>query len=242
MNIVEPLSPRSADNKRFYAPDMFPVGFMAQFTGIGDDIDNGVTAGGDLITISSTQVEEKELCIQFLTRFHLAGGAATWKGAVLGDWVSFALHAPGTAGTSNSGSGAYDKYSLGTGMNMYIPNATQEGDWDLDLDEKLNSNVDMAKVVPVPAPGMDGFFDWDMYTGVVTLNASKLGRYNLYDFEIPLRTFVQKVPLLGDRPQMFTVPAIKPYMCLPQWHISLLLNNSTAKTLELGVFLYRGLG
>ena len=236
------MPPSSNDSRPFVAPTMFPVSYMAQFTGVSDDIVNGVVAAGDPITVSSTTVEVALIEVQFISKYRLAGGEAVWKGATIGDWVSFSLAAPGTTGTSNSGAGVYDKYALGAGMNMYIPNATQTGDWDIDLDEKFNSNVDFTKAVPVPALSLDGFFDWDMDTGVLTLNASKEGRYNLFDFELPLRTFVQKVPLIGESSQMFTVPAIKPYMCLPHWHVHLTVNNSSEKTLDFGAFLYRGLG
>jgi len=232
--------PMSSDNRPYIAPNMFPLGYMTQFSGVADDIDNGVEAAGLFIALSSSVVEEKSMEAQFLSAFYLAGGAAAWKGAVFGDWVKFELVAPLTAGTPHEGAGAYDKFAVGSGMYMYIPNATQEGDWDLDLSEKLNPNVDFTKVVPVPSSDNTGFFDWDMETGVVSLNVSQQGRYNLFDFAVPLHTFVQKVALIGDSHQLFTVPAIKPYLCLPHWRVKLVLNNSTEKTLDLGAFLYRG--
>jgi len=234
-------APVGSDNRPFFAPNIFPSGYLTQFVGVSDDVAAGVVGGGELITLTTDAVEVATVEIQFIHKFYLAGGAAVWDGAVLGDWVRFTLHAVGTAGTSNEGAGVYDKYPLGGGANMYIPNATQTGDWDLDLAEKLNANVDFTKVVPVPATGNTGFFDWDMDTGIVTLNVGQTGRYNLFDFEVTLHSFVNKVPLIGRSAQLFTVPAIKPYLCLPQWHVCLSINNSTEKTLELGVMIYRGI-
>ncbi len=233
--------PMGSDNRPFIAPNMFPLGHLTQFVGVADDIVNGVVAGGNLLVMSSSAVEEKSLDVQFLSKFYLAGGAASWKGCIAGDWVSFSLHAPATVGTSNPGAGVYDKYPLGGGMNMYIPNATQTGDWDLDLTEKLNENVAFTKVIPVPASNQDGFFDCDPDTNVVTLNTTQAGRYNLFDFDVPMHTFVQKVPMLGDSLELFTVPAVKPYMCLPHWHILIKINNSTVKDIEFGAMLYRGI-
>lgn len=233
-------APISSDNRPYFAPNMFPLGYLTEFTGTSDDVANGVKADGDLLTLSSTVVETKTLDMQFIAKYYLAGGAASWKGAVLGDWVKFELHAPATVGTSNEGAGVYDKYALGGGANMFIPNATQTGDWDLNLTEKLNANVDFTKVVPVPASAQNGFFDWDVDTGLVTLNAGQKGRYNIFDFDVGMHAFVQKVPLVGESSQLYTVPAVKPYLCLPHWRIRLAIYNSTAKTLELAAFIYRG--
>jgi len=235
-------APVGEDNRPYYAPNMFPSGHLTQFTGIYDDVENGVESGGDLIGISSSETEEASQTIRFIRQFYLGGGAAVWKGAVFGDWVSLALFGPATAGTSNEGAGVYDKYPIGAGMNMYIPNATQTGDWDLNLSEKLNENVSFTKVVPIPATAQDGFFNYDKSTGVVTLNPTQTGKYNLFDFKVPLHVFVNKVVLVGDSVELFTVPAIKPYLCLPHWEIKLTVYNSTAKSLELGATLYRGVG
>jgi len=234
--------PMSSDNRPYTAPNMFPMGYLTEFTGVGDDVTNGVIGGGALLALSSTIVEEKDLSFQFIRRFYLAGGAATWKGAVLGDWVRFGLHAPATVGTSNPGAGAYVKVEVApsSGMHVYVPHPTAQGNWDLNLTEKLNSKVGFTKVVPVPASNQDGFFDWDMNTGDVALNVLQKGRYNLFDFDVPMHTFVQKVSIIGESSQLFTVPAVKPYLCLPHWHIKLTINNSTAKILDLGAMIYRG--
>lgn len=233
--------PMGSDNRPFIAPNMFPLGHLTQFTGVADDIENGVAAAGDLLVMESSVVEEKTLDVQFLSKFYLAGGAASWKGCVAGDWVNFSLHAPATVGSSNPGAGVYDKFALGAGMNMYIPNATQQGGWDLDLTEKLNENVAFTKATPVPAPGQDGFFDYEPDTNVLTLNVTQTGRYNLFDFDVPMHTFVQKVPMIGDSLELFTVPAVKPYLCLPHWHVTITISNSTEKNVEFGAMLYRGI-
>lgn len=238
--------PSSEDNRPYVAPNLFPAGYLTQYVGVADDVENGVVGGGNLLVLQSSQVEEVTLVVQFITKWYLAGGAASWKGAVAGDWVKFHLKAPATAGESNPGAGVFDKYQVAPGLNMFIPNATQQGDWDLDLEETLNANVPFTKVVPVPASkdtngDYTGFFDWDPDTGVVMLNASQKGRYNLFDQVIPLHPFVQKVPLLGDSVESFTVPAIKPYLVLPHWQVILTLYNSTTKSLDLGAMVYRGI-
>ena len=232
---------RTSDNRMYSAPNLFPIGYLTQFVGVADDVTNGVEGEGNLLTLSSEEVETAELDFQFIKKFYLAGGSASWKGAVVGDWIKFELHAPATPGISNEGAGAYDKYPIGGGINLFIPNATTEGDWDLNLTEKLNSNVDFTKVVPVPAAGGNtGFFDWDQDTGAVTLNTEQKGRYNLFDSIMPMHEFVKKVPLLGDSVEPFTVPAVKPYLCLPHWHIKLSAYNSTVKRLDVAAFIYRG--
>lgn len=233
--------PTASDNRPYFAQNMFPPGHFAQFVGKGDDITNGIEESGNLFALSSSSVETASVDIRFLEKYYLIGGAASWGGAVAGDWVDMRLKGPATSGTSNPGGGVYDKYALGGGANMFIPNATQTGDWDLNLSEKYNENVDFTKVVPIPAASKNGFFNFDSDTGVVSLNTAQTGSYNLFDFEVTLHAFVRKVPLVGVSQLGFTVPSVKPYLIIPQWKMVLSLNNSTSKDLELSAMFYRGI-
>ena len=239
----EPLpnaeAPKTDDDRPYYAPNLFPLGALTDFRGVADDVTNGVERAGSLFTLTTSSAEDVNLEFQFIKYGYIAGGHIQYKGAVLGDYVSYAIHSPATVGTENTGAGAYDKYQVGAGAYMYIPNATTTGDWDLNLTEKLNANVDFTKVAPVPAPAGDGFFDWNEVTEAVTLNALQKGKYNLFDFDVTLGRFVNNVPLLGDDHFPLTVPAVKPVKLLPHWHHKVTLHNSTAKQLDMAWIVYR---
>lgn len=240
----EPLpvveEPHAADGKLYVSPDMWPLGTITNFTGAADDVANGVV-GTDLLSIESTAAEDKAKTIQFIEPSYIAGGHVQYKGAVLGDHVSFKTVVPGTVGTEvGPGQGAYAKVSIGGGLNIFAP--YPGGGWDLNLTEKENANVNFTKVRPVPSPGSEGFFDWNPETGAVTLNAAQKGGYNLIDGAVTINEFVTKVPIIGEDHFPLTVPAVRPVRLLPHWTFVVTLHNATAKTLQIAAVLYRGKG
>lgn len=233
-------TPQAADGKLYVSPDMWPLGTLTNFTGAADDVANGVE-GADFLGLESTQVEDKTKTLQFIVPSYLAGGHIQYKGGVLGDHISFKTLVPGTVGTDvGAGQGSYAKAPIGGGINVFVP--YPGGGWDLNLTEKENANVAFTKVRPVPAPGSDGFFDWNPATGVVTVNAVQKGGFNLLDADIVINELVTKVGVIGDDHFPLTVPAVRPVRLLPQWKFVVTLHNSTAKTLQLAAMLYRGKG
>ena len=119
----------------------------------------------------------------------------------------------------------YGYLTLPDNVNMFIPNATVEGDWDLNLAEPLNANVDFTKAVPVPAAVGTGFFDYDISSNTLSFNAEQTGGYNLFDVPLPISKHVNEVPLLGEGKGCTTVPAVKPAMCLPHWKFKATLHH-----------------
>lgn len=218
-------------------PDMWPLGVITNFCGASDDLEDGIV-GTDILVIESTTQEDKTKTLRFIEPMHLAGGHLQYKGAVLGDHLSFVSKVPATSGTENPGDGSYMKYEVATGCNIFIP--YPNGGWDLDLDEPENANVTFPKCRPVPAPGGTGFFNYDYTTNVLTVNATQTGGYNLCDWEVTLAEFITCVPIIGDDHFPLTVPAVRPVLILPQWKHVITMHNSTAKTLQLAAMLYRG--
>ena len=191
--------------------------------------------------MSMAAAGEAQYEFQFIEWIYLAGGELFNKGGDVGDWLSHEVFAPATEGISDPGDGSYDKVEVapGSGMHIYVPNAENTGDWDLNLSEKLNENVNLSKVVPVPAPAGDGFFDWNPDTEQVVFNSLKKGGFNLYDFEMTLAKFLQKMPIMAG-PIQLTKTGIKPKRVLGQWKSRVTLHNGSEKQLDALWYIYGG--
>lgn len=200
-------TPSTTDGRQIILPSTMGDAQEVQFPGSGDDITNGARLGGTDFKCTLTSTGSTTVEFQFMEWISIGGGSARYTGALIGDYLHYDAYAPATAGTSNPGAGAYDKYNLGGPCNLYIPNGTTTGDWDLNLTEKHNANVVFTKVVPVPASNKDGWFDWDSDTYAVTLNANQKGGYNLFDFEIHLTRIIHKGWMLGDGMDEYIVPS-----------------------------------
>jgi hypothetical protein len=230
-------NPKTVDGKIYVAPNIFPLGVLTNFCGVADDLENGIVGSGELLNLCSSSIGDTIKYFRYIEWIYLAGGHLMFTGADIGDWCSFLVYVPPTEGVSNQGNGMFNKYPVGSGINMYIP-AAGNGDWDLNLTEKENSNVRFTKVKPIPAINT-GFFDWDENTEEVFLNANGTGAYNLFDSYIPLSEFFSKVPLLGNDSISLIVPAIKPIRILPHWVFKVTLHNSANKYLKFAALLYR---
>ena len=239
MTIQIPLNdtPTTDDGKQIFLPNLFPGTVLVIYTGAGDDITNGIRLGGQEFEISSSAIEDVTFEFQFMEWVYLAGGGIYYEGAKIGDNITYKVYAPATVAANNPGIGAYDKLDLG-GFNMYVPNTSSSGDWDLDLTEKLNPNVGFTKVTPVPSPDGTGFFDYDADTGLITLNQTQTGGYNLFDIPIDIATFINKVPMLGANTTQLTVPAIKPKKILPHWIHKITFHHEYTQPVSLSWFLY----
>jgi len=231
--------PRFSDGKPHYVPDIFPSGMVSNYTGVSDDVSNGVKFAGTEFSKAYVMGGSDSIEFQFIEWSYLAGGMVFYDGGKPGDKVSFSIYAPATVGTSNPGAGNYLKYEIAPNTHVYIP--YPNGGWDLDLSEKLNGNVTFTKVVPVPAPGNNtGWFDWDPDTETVSINVTGKGGYNLIDQPISLATFVSKIPLIGNGEVPLVIPAVKPMRVLAHWIHKVVIVNNSDKALDVGWILYLG--
>lgn len=210
-------TPKTSDNKPIFLPNLFRGDVYPLFHGRSDDITNGVRFGGTYFKMQATEQGDSNLTFQFMEWVYLAGGIMECDGAVFGDRVNFKIYAPASPATSNPGDGDFNKYNLGGSYNMIVPTAPGTGDWDVNLQEKLNENVSFTKVVPVPAPEGTGWFDWDYMNENVTVNIQGKGNYYLFDFQTDLVHYVIWQHLLGSSRIDFIKPAVKPRRMLPHW-------------------------
>lgn len=174
---------------------------------------------------------------------YLAGGEFFPNSGSFGDKVNYKIIAPSSKSIEslNPGAGAFDTYNLGfPGVNMYVPNPTMSGQYDLDLDAKLNANVSFTKAVPIPATNGDGFFDYDHDTNILTVNPYQTGGYNLFDFPMDLQRFIINVPVPNVHSVNLTVPAIRPKKILPHWIHQVDLHRDSPGTVEISWFIYIG--
>lgn len=203
------VPPTTRDGRQIVLPSTIGDSEEVTFSCVGDDIVNGNRLVGQDLKTSISSAGDSTVTWQYMEWVDVNGGTVRYTDANDGDYVHYDIYAPATDGTSNEGAGKYDKYNLGGPYNMFVPNDTHTGDWDLDLNELHNSNVSFRKVVPVPAND-NGYFDWDADTYAVTLNAAGTGKYNIFDFEIHLTRIVNKnwlIPVSGLVVDEFTVPA-----------------------------------
>lgn len=233
---VEPNTPRLvkldtlyAGGKPSFVSNMFDDGISLVFAGQGDDIVNGTRMNGAVMSVSYSAIETgvKVQEWQYLEPIYLAGGRVYWENGTEGDSVHFDIIASASPGTSAPGAGAYDKVPVGGGLNIYVPNGTATGDWDLDLAATLNANVAFTACCPVPAPLKDGFFDYNTATNVLTLNPTATGAYNLFDAEITMGRHVNGLQVLGSNASEFMVPNISPRLMLPHWIQRMTVNHVT---------------
>lgn len=235
------LPPRTSDGRMIMLPSTMADKLEVQFTGCGDDITNGLRNGGTDFKQSISSAGSYDISFQFMENVDIAGGGVIHTGGNLGDYIHYGISAPATAGTENTGAGAFDKYNIGGPYNMFVPNGTGTGNWDVDLEETLNANVSFTKAVPVPASGGDGFFDYNRDTGSLTLNATQTGGYNLFDFEILMARFINKVWLIGAHHHDLIVPAsYGAKKLLPQWVHKVTINRVGEGTLDVGWYIFIG--
>ena len=227
--------PHSPDGRRYFIPSSLKKGLTPKFIGYSDDVTNGTKYNGSICGHSSSSIDDHVKEIQFINTIDLIGGKMRHFGAKYGDYVKYEIYAPATAGTSNPGAGAYDKYAIGGGVNMFIPNGTTTGDWDLNLTETLNANVSFTKVCPIPvsdSSNPNGWFDYNIDTNVCSFNALQKGYYNLFDANYTLLDYV-KIPILGDTsaPLDFTLNVASKTM-LPHWKHKVTVHQTTTNLLE----------
>jgi hypothetical protein len=211
--------PKAEDGKEFITPDLFPLGYFAVHAGCSDDVTNGTRGAGTRGKVARTTTGTTNVEQQFIDHVLLAGGSLYRVGGKIDDYVDMKVYAPATAGTNNAGEGSYDKTEIipSSGIYRYDYVASGDGDWDLNLTEKLNSNVSFTKAVPVPNSSNTGWFNYDKNSNTLTLATGQDGAYDLYDTAMDLTAHVRKAPLLGEGKMCSTVAAVKPALVLPHW-------------------------
>ncbi len=117
IEVLEVENPKTEDGKVFVAPNIFPLGVLTNYSGVSDDIENGIRGGGELLLISSASVGDTSKYFRYLDWNFLAGGNVIYTGADFGDWCSFLISAPKTEGISNPGHGMFNKYPVREGLN-----------------------------------------------------------------------------------------------------------------------------
>lgn len=213
------------------ASNTWPLHHEVVWCGEGDDVASGTIGGGGEFRLEGASEGDISQELQFVAPIRLGGGHVFWGNCLFGDHASFLVFAPPTSNIVNApGAGAYAKLPLGPGMNMLVTPGVPGSDgpnWNVDLEEKLNENVDFTKAVPVPAPDGDGFFTYDTESGELTYTPG-VGTHNLFDFEVPLSVFIRKIPLVGDRDMSLTVYDNVPACVLPQWRARVTLHRDSA--------------
>lgn len=234
--------PRTIDGRQIMLPSTIGDDQEVQFSGSGDDITNGIRCGGSHLQLVSTTQGENVFEWQYIEWIAIGGGRVKHYSATFGDCFNYEINAPATVGVSNPGGGWFDKYNLGGEYNMFVPNATQTGDWDLNLEETLNENVLITKVNPVIAADKDGFFDWNQDSYEVSVNSSGEGGYYLFDFEVALTRIINAHHIKGDGGCDFIVPAsYSAKTLLPHYIHKVILNktDTTQSQLTWEIFLGR---
>ena len=219
----------TADGRPIFLSSVISDAVEIQHNGRGDDIENGLRLVGPMLKLTDlTTAEEHSLAWQYLEFVDIIDRGTRYVGALAGDYINYDIFAPASPATSNPGAGGYDKIPIGPELNLFAPNSETLGDWDLNLSEKLNANVNITKVTPIPAGG-NGFFDFDLPTGVVSLNANQTGEYHLFDADYLLSRFLNAVPIYGSDKNNFVVPAsYSGKRLLPHWKHKVIIKKATA--------------
>lgn len=243
---ITPLTaPKMDDGKPFFAPNRFSKGIWTNRAGCSDDVDNGVRYGGSDFTINEINAEVGNYTFEarFIEPIELAGGQYyCWAGGDIGSHLTMEVYAPATVGTSNTGAGAFNKVEVvpSSGMHIYVPAPGVDGDWDIDLDEKLNTNVSFTKAVPVPNAFRTGYFDYDPVNNILSVNASGKGKFDLYDFQTGLGKFMVKSHVPPDTLMDCVDTTVTPFQLLPHWVVLATYYNATQQDIGITFKLYVG--
>lgn len=201
------LTNADEDGRLIVSPGLFPDYMNPYHTSEGDDFDNGVRGGGDRLVLKHADGASVENIteIRFIDYIQMLGGGIRVYNSNADDYVSFDCYSPATTTTPNGGgTGNCNLVATGYGFNIIIP-APGDGAHDVDLTTPVNANLAGSMGQPIlvtaatPVTAVDeenvhvGYWDWDRKTGAITPNYTGSGGYNLYDAQITLSRYVNRV-------------------------------------------------
>jgi hypothetical protein len=183
-------NPKTTDERDIITNNRIPLGYTIYPTGSSDNITNGTYGDGQAIKLDANN---PLAVFQSIGHWYGIGGRIIWENATLDDYLNATLYAPATTGLTNT-QGNFTKVEIipSSGMHIILPTPPGQGDWSMDLTATLNANVGILKAAPVPAEGNTGYFNYDSDNNVLTPAAGD-GSHNLYDFDIPLFKFANKI-------------------------------------------------
>jgi hypothetical protein len=223
-NANGPTKPRDYDGRDKVQPVTLPTNQWHYWHSIGDT-STGLR-DGERFELSHAEAEDASVTWQYRDPVWMAGGRLKYSGAVLGDWVSFTVFAPATEVVANEGN---------TGnANLVFPGiivpAAGDGAYDVDLDAAH----------PVPAPGADGYWDYELpanmkFAGTVTPSSTPgAAKYHLIAARFDLTKFVAEEGLLGEGMTTYEPQNINASLCLPEWRFECVAHNADGEhTLEM---------
>jgi hypothetical protein len=215
--------PITTDGRPQLAPMAFPTWTTLYFTGVGDDLINGIGQGIPF-RVSSEAAGQTPVSWSFNDSCYILGAVLYFTGAQLGDWVDYIVQAPATE--TGTGSQSVILQSVGPG-NIIVPVASDG-----------YTIIDTTKAIPVINTTNSGFWDYsDPNTGVgtITPNYSQTGNCDLFDFSLPLGHLAIQIPIIGDnRSQEIMVESVTSMKLWPQWQHMVTVNNSGHTGLRIG--------
>lgn len=228
------------DNRLVVAPSLMPDTYTGQFMGLGDDYANGVRGGGSRVfaSMDSGGASESTMIAYTIDVVLALGCKVSAHGGNWDDYFSIIVVAPASPVVANgSTTGNCNLVPVGAGKNIIIPNPVGNGTHDVNLTEPMNANlagpdpVFISKVVPVPAEDIsgnittyNGYWDYNEATGEITPSPTVTGKYNLFDFEIPLVRWVNKWPIWTEGGVMYEHEFFihnKGAKLLPHWYLAI---------------------
>jgi hypothetical protein len=228
MSINLKRGPEAFDGKTLITVNAFPEFCVETIAGCGD---NGQIGTGAEFLLSKDAAGDATLDFGFIDSVWMAAGSAIFKGAQPGDWCSFLLFAPATAVNSTPGTGDCNLVATGLGFNIVVP-AGGDG-----------SHTLTAPVI-VPNTTKTGYWDWDKPNqgkGTITPNPAGKGAFDMFDAELPLAQFANKVPIIGDGSLQLGIHNVRSKALYPFWKCRVTLHNdSGAHTVEFAWHLVLG--
>jgi hypothetical protein len=228
-NANQVLAPVTSEGLPYNAINRIPGGYTQYPTGRADNIANGTYGDGDILKLDESNTTKH---FQLLHHWYAVGAKAIWKGGNFADVMNATLMCPATTGAVEQ-AGDFDKYQVAPGANMFIPAEIGQGDWDINLAAKL-TNTDILKCTPVPSPGNQGWFDYDKWNNVLTVNEDQEGGYNLFDFDINLFKFGNHLFGGDDRECDFICSDVIGKLLYNSWKIKFELTADTTGV-EVGI-------
>lgn len=207
--------PKTTDEKQIVRISSYTLGTRLYMASRSDDRTNGRGKGPRMELSRSFDGTSDWLTCKFNDWIEMGGGELTFKGAVLGDWVTMKMKAPATVITPSPGTGNCNVHPT---AGILVPAPLNDGAYTVDL-----TTADQC--IPILSSG--GLWKWTYPNeGCGTFSiADGDGNCHLVPAAIEIHTYVQELGLLGDGHLTFTYPGIDPTRIPPQWEFATRLHN-----------------